>query len=184
MTAFPVLPSETLREAVPHSERPPGAQPATASSSRPDEAVAGQGGAAFPDELVPLAASIVADLRSEASFDGLVDLIARAKEERDECDARKPPTATEIVASMMLDTLIPLQIDLEGVIQRQAEKAALAQAEELDREFAEMAEEVSPEEVAAEFVLRPAYERAALMWAQARAIVGANSLLRVAGADS
>lgn len=166
--------TETLREAVDHGARPPGAQPAIASKSHPDEAMAGQGVGAFPDALVSLAAEHVATLRLFSPFDGLLDLI-----ERVETECARPPSGEGDIAGHMLDGLVDLRITLEARIQRLGEKAALAEAETLDQDMAELSAAEQDTEITH---LRPA-QRAALVWARARAIAATNSLLRVAGKD-
>lgn len=120
----------------------------------------------FPEALVALAAEHVASLRMAPTFNGLLDLIEQAERERDH------KLGADDIAGHMLDRLVDLRIEAEGLIQRAAEAAAVAEAEQLDEQFADM----SADDLATELKhIRPS-QRAALIWMQARAIADACAM--------
>lgn len=130
---------------------------------------------AFPEELVPLAADHVADLRMSSTFNGLLDLIDRAKDECEGADYRQPDVQ---IAGQAASALIDLQISLEATIQRLAEEAALAEADQLDRDFAML----PLAELKTEFRHLRRSQCMALIWAQARNVANACTTIKTKGA--
>lgn len=130
----------------------------------------------FPEELIALAADHVADLRMSSTFNGLLDLIDRAKDECDGGDYRQPDVQ---IAGQAASALIDLQVSLEASIQRLAQEAALAEADQLDRDFAML----STDELRDEFGNLRRSQRMALIWAQARNVADAVTGLKVRPAE-
>jgi len=124
------------------------------------------GGNPFPADLEPLAASIFADLATGSVFAGLSALIDLALDER--ADHRVKPLAA--IADSAVDPLMDLRESLTVVLTRLARTQALAEARELDEQFADMPQDDQTVELG---YLR-ADQRAALLWAQAEAMAAAT----------
>lgn len=151
-----------------------------AGDAPPDEGA--EGGAAhpplpqtFPEQLEALARELADDIRMSGAYNGLLDLIDRARDERDRA---KKSTPAAIIAGSILGTTVDLQTTLDAVIDRLARRAAIADALRLDEELADIN---TAAERDAEFnQLRPA-QRAAVVWAQARSIAARLSLTNAIG---
>lgn len=150
------------------------ARPTTAVPVRPGPAaVVGTGG--YPAELAALAADHLATARLLSVFDGLADLIERVEDE-----AQRKGGAYSDLAGHMLDGLVALRIDTEARIQRAAEKAGEAEAVELAETLAEM--DLAEQQAA--FAALDTAQRAAVIWAQARALAASMSLTAAIGGDA
>ncbi|MFZ5669087.1 MAG: HNH endonuclease signature motif containing protein [Pseudomonadota bacterium] len=130
---------------------------------------------AFPDQLEALARELADEMRMSGTYNGLLDLIERAKDER---DGAKPNTPPSIIAGSVLGATVDLQLGLDAVIDRLARRAAIAEAQRLDEELADI--DTAAERDAEFNLLRPA-QRAAVVWAQACSIAARLSLTTAIG---
>ena len=148
---------------------------ATSPASRTGGSAAGKGVGQAPladaqpvhVDLVALADCHAADLRLGSISDAVNDLIERASDER--CAYAHRPVGA--IAEVAFDALRNLQADLDVTIARLAERAALAEATELDERLSGL-----PFDEAMEIwrELTPA-QQSAVIWVQARALNGGAS---------
>ncbi|MBI5940117.1 MAG: hypothetical protein HY859_06800 [Caulobacterales bacterium] len=118
----------------------------------------------FPAELEALARELGDEMRMSGAYNGLLDLIDRAKDER---NAAKVNTPEAMIPGSILGAMVDLQLGLDPVIDQLARRAAIAEAQRLDEELANI--DTAAERDAEFSLLRPG-QRAAVVWAQACSI--------------
>lgn len=121
------------------------------------------GGTLSPD-LEALTAQFVEDFKTGSVFDAIADVVERAVDER-RAMAHRPQG---IIAAAAMDGLSALVTDLDVVIWRIAGRAALTEAEELERRLSGLPLDQALE-VWRELTMP---QRSAVLWVQARYMPG------------
>lgn len=170
-------PFSDLACAIVGAETPRPAGPA--GTAPPDEGAAGgmaqPSPRTFPAELEALARELADEMRMSGAYNGLLDLIDRAKDER---NTAKVNTPEAIIPGSILGAMVDLQVNLDPVIDRLARRAAIAEAQRIDEELADI--DTAAERDAEFGQLRPS-QRAAVVWAQACSIAARLSLTKAIG---